>query len=282
MKKNFIKSFLIALIALSVVSCKEDERKGYLGDEDFVRFLQASGVVDEIGAEFPVVIAFTKKDGNKSATVSFELEDVTATAGVDYELRYNGTGNTITFDAGKYTDTIWVKPLENDLACGPNREFKIKITSVDGAFAGFPKTGGSSEFTMGIREVVAFDVNDFYVGAADGYICEEFDLAGVPYAENPIDVEVTIADGLDNTFAIENLGDWDGLTAFFTFNPDVANQTIQILETPNGFTQGGVALLWTGTGTYNVCTKQFEVQYAFKRSDNGNLLVPAINKFRPK
>jgi hypothetical protein len=282
MKTNFIKSFLFALVALAVVSCKEDERKGFLGDEDFVRFLQASGVVDEIGSEFPVVIAFTKKDGNKTATVTFEIESISATEGVDYQLRYNGTGNTITFDAGKFTDTIWVKPLENDLACGPNRTFKIKIKSVDGAFAGFPKTGASSEFTMGIREVVAFDINNFYVGTADGYICEEFDLAGVPYTDNPIDVEVTIAEGLDNTFAVENLGDWGGLTAFLTFNPDVANQTIQILETPNGYTQGGVPLLWTGTGTYNVCTQEFEVQYAFKRSDNGNLLVPAINKFRPK
>jgi hypothetical protein len=284
MKKNFIKSLLFALIVLSVVSCKEDERKGYLGDEDFVRFLQASGVVDEIGAEFPVVIAFTKKDGNKSATVSFEVTSVSAIEGVDYTLRYNGTGNTINFDAGKYTDTIWVKPLENDIACGPNREFKIKITSVDGAFAGFPKTGGSAEFTMGIKEVVAFDINSFL---ADEYLCNEFGLDGTPYVGNPITVNVTISSVGDNTFAVENFGDYGsigGITAYLTFNPDVANQTITILETPNGIDPFyvGPFTLWSGSGTYDVCSGKFTVTYALKNPSTGALANAAVNVFEPK
>lgn len=280
MKKNFLtKSLLIALVALSVVSCKEDERKGYLGDEDFVRFLESSAAIDEIAPVYPVVVSFTKKDGNKTATVNFDLEEVSATEGVDFEI-VNPT-KTLSFEAGEYTDTIWVRPLTNDIACGPNREVIIKITSVDGASAGFPKNGGSSEFTLGIKEVVAFDVNEFI--AAD-YLCEEFDLAGVPYTGNPITVDVSIDPDLDNTLAVENLGDWGGLTAFLTFNPDVANQTIQILETPNGYASGGVPLLWTGTGTYNVCTKTFEVSYSFKRSDTGAIVAgtSAVNKFSPK
>lgn len=280
MKKNFLtKSLLIVLVAFSVVSCKEDERKGYLGNEDFVRFLKPSDAIDEIASAYPVVVSFTKKDGNKTANVTFDLEEVSAVEGVDFEI-VNPT-KTLTFEAGKYTDTIWVKPLTNDIACGPDRKVIIKLASVDGAAAGFPKNGGSSEFALSIREVVAFNIDDFI---ASDYLCEEFDLAGVPYAGNPITVEVSIDPIRDNTFAVENMGDWDGLTAFFTFNPDVSNQTIQILETPNGIDPSivGPYTNWTGSGTYDVCKRTFTVTYALKDPATGRTAAAAVNSFTPK
>lgn len=279
MKKNIIiSSFLALTVAMGFTSCKDEEKEGYLGDQDFVRFIAASGVVDEIGDVFPVVVSYTKKDANSTATVVIEIEEVSAVSGVDFELV---SGTALTFEPGQFLDTIWVRPLENDVACGPNRILKINIVEVTGgAFVGFPETGASSSFQLGIREVVSLDIDAF---ASTEYSVEEFELNGTPYAGNPFDVVVTLDTDRDNSIAVVNLGDWGTpFPAFLVFNPDVANQTIQILETPNGFGQGGVPLNWTGTGTYDVCTRKFTVNYAFKNPSTNATLNPAINVFTPK
>jgi hypothetical protein len=280
MKKNIIiSSFLSVAVALGAVSCKDEEKKGYLGDTDFVRFTQASAAIDEIAPAFPVLVSFTKKDGGTTADVTFAVEEVSAVAGVDYEIL--NTTNTLSFGAGEYIDTIWVRPLENNIACGPNRQLKIKLTEVSGGIsAGFPNNGGASEFTLSIREVVALDIEAF---ANTEYSVEEFELDGTPYAGNPFDVSVALDLDRENSLAVINMGDWGSpFPAFLVFNPDVNNQVIQVLETPNGFGQGGVPLNWTGTGTYNVCTRQFTINYAFKNPSTNATLVPAINVFSPK
>jgi hypothetical protein len=113
------------------------------------------------------------------------------------------------------------------------------------------------------------------------YEVNEFDPQGVPYEENPIEVGIFIDADTVNTLVILNLGDWDGEPAFLVLNPDVNNPTITIKETLNGYAQAGVPLLWTGTGTYDICAKSFVVDYAFKNSNTGEILVPAKNVFTP-
>jgi hypothetical protein len=278
-----ISSLLSAAIALGVVSCKDEEREGYLGDTDFVRFTRATGAVDEIAESFPVLVSYTKKDANATTTVTFEVEDITAVAGVDYEI-LNAT-NTLSFGAGEYIDTIWVKPLQNDIACGPDRQLKIKITeATNGAYVGFPQTGASAEFTLSIREVVALDIEAF---ANAEYIVEEFSPSGVPYAGNPISVSVFLDPERPNTIGIFNLGDWGGSQpAFFTFDPSLTNQVITILETPNGIPFGAYGIpslipytVWTGSGTYNVCTGAMSVTYSVKNPLTNEVDATAINVF---
>jgi hypothetical protein len=124
-----------------------------------------------------------------------------------------------------------------------------------------------------------FNIADY---AAQSYVVEEFDTLGTPYEENPISVQI-VADVRPNTLAIFNFGDWPTpLPAFLTFNPDPANPAVQVLETRNGFVQGSDTLLWTGSGTYDPCTKAFTVNYGFKNPRTGAILVPAVQKFTPQ
>jgi hypothetical protein len=112
------------------------------------------------------------------------------------------------------------------------------------------------------------------------YLVLEFDTTGVPYEENPIEVQISIDSSRANTLSILNFGDWGSpLPAFLTFSPDPSNPTITVQETVNGFAQAGVNLLWTGSGTYDICTKSFTVVYAFKNPSTGAILVPAVKFF---
>jgi hypothetical protein len=112
------------------------------------------------------------------------------------------------------------------------------------------------------------------------YLVLEFDTTGVPYEENPIEVQISIDSSRANTLSILNFGDWGSpLPAFLTFNPNPSNPTITVQETLNGFAQAGVNLLWTGSGTYDICTKSFTVVYAFKNPSTGAILVPAVKFF---
>lgn len=115
--------------------------------------------------------------------------------------------------------------------------------------------------------------------ASTEYEVNEFEPDGTPYEGNPIEVIITVDVDSANTLNVINLGDWDGEPALLFFNPDVSNPTVTIYETLNGYTQNGEPLVWTGTGTYDVCTKSFTVDYAFKNPSTGEILVPATNVF---
>lgn len=112
------------------------------------------------------------------------------------------------------------------------------------------------------------------------YLVLEFDTTGVPYEENPIEVQISVDSANANTLSILNFGDWGSpAPALLTFNPDPSNPTITVQETLNGFAQAGVNLVWTGSGTYDICTKSFTVVYAFKNPSTGAILVPAVKFF---
>jgi len=137
--------------------------------------------------------------------------------------------------------------------------------------------GGSTTLSAATCGDLNFNIGTF---AATDYLVLEFDTTGVPYEENPITVNITVDTARANTLSVLNFGDWGSpFPAFLTFSSDPANPTITVQETFNGFTQAGVNLLWTGSGTYDICTKSFTVVYGFKNPTTGAILVPAVKFF---
>ena len=114
---NKFKYILFVLIAsLVFVGCDEEDAISFSNSDAFVKFeaTQASGSEKGI-IKVVVQVSDVNRGGDVTVDFDFNVTDITnkAIAGEDFQVM--NASQTLTFPKGQYQDTIFIKPVDNDL-----------------------------------------------------------------------------------------------------------------------------------------------------------------------
>lgn len=132
MKKR-INKFIYMLVAVLVVASCEWDPIMFDSENSFVAFTQPSSAIDEqVQGEVGIVVMVTALLDAPAITVTFDFD----TAGiVPAKAAFEGTeftlvneSKTLSFPNGWGYDTIWIKPVDNDIFTG-DRYFNITLAS---------------------------------------------------------------------------------------------------------------------------------------------------------
>lgn len=138
MKKRMSKLlYLLVALALVVSSCewepiKWDESKVFIAFTAASTDMAEDDQVTTNGDSIAIVVALTALDGAPAVTVNFEFDttgiDPSKAAFEDVDFTLENADMTLSFPNGWGYDTIWIKPIGNDIFTG-NKFFNIVLVS---------------------------------------------------------------------------------------------------------------------------------------------------------
>jgi hypothetical protein len=263
-KKNLI--YIIAILFI-IASCKKQDLS-YKGGNAFWFEGSTAQILESSSDSLIIKVIYTK---NSPAVGSVSYSVAGGVLGVDYTI---SSPSTLVFSDSVYVQNIVIKPIDNSIASGQ----KLLLITLQNAVNGNLGLPGDSSYNK-IFEVVitdddcAYTIDDF---ANISYTVNETYSDGSSYSYNPISVGLSVV-GID-TLVVENLGDWGGNDTYLKFNSDY---TITVLRTPCNTPYLSFPTYWSGTGTFNPCTKVIVVNYDLVDEDGNSYNLPAINTFTP-
>lgn len=271
MNTNLIKIFSLFLsCTFFMISCKKDNNDAlkYKGDDAFW-FQDGTATIVESSSDSIVINVVHTKLVPKTGSVTYTISG--GTQGVDFDIT---TPLTLNYSDSTYTQTIVFKPVDNFDASG-NKEITLTLVSAVNGNVGLPGDSSHNKiFVITINDDdCPWTIEDF---ASTSYTVNEEYPDGSTYAGNPI--SVALASIGSDTLVVSNLGDWDGEDAYLVFNSDYS---ITILHTPCNTVYAPPGSYWSGTGSYNPCTRKFVVNYDLVTANGNSMGFPAKNTFNP-
>ncbi len=131
MKKRINKLiYLLVAVVLFLSSCNWEPIK-WDDSEVFIAFDQSATTIPEEGDSVGIAVMVVALDGAPAVTVTFDFDTTglgskAAIEGADYTLV--NSDKTLSFPNGWGYDTIWIKPVDNDIFTG-DRMFYVDLVS---------------------------------------------------------------------------------------------------------------------------------------------------------
>lgn len=259
--KLFKLLYLGLLSSLFLFSaCEDDGPEVYSGESDNFRFgVRAFSVAENSTTFVKVPIIFSKvtpRTGTATVTITG------GTNGLDYELL--NPNLTFDFGADKYSDTVYVRPIDNSIE---NEALILNLELSSSEHIGWRGDSTSQICTIRINDndgcpsydpgLFIGDINGVNsngqsglggLDPIDGEFMSNITLAGGN------DLTVTNIGGIDDTFM--NAGSGAPNPCTVTLIPGVGGQqgTVEVSGSTGYSLTSGESIDYGGTGTYDICT----------------------------
>jgi len=279
MKRYFLKSALLVLSMVTLISCDEDTVT--YGGKNFVSFQRVASdrlnFFEHLGvSEIPVDLAFPV---NHDVIVNFSVapgDSGTAIEGVDYTVE----SKEIVIPAGATSGVIKINVIDNDMM-NDSKAFELRLTETSDSniTLGLEDEGSKFKRFLIVNDDCTtnfFDyVGQFYVTASG----DDLGVATVDVNDNG-DCNIIRISGTISSF--QSLSTDPGVSIQFTMNPAGTNPNagtltaVQQLYCTECVSAGGVqqTMLFTGSGTFT-----YNVSQDIRRMTISGTMTPASGAF---